>query len=58
MGSIMAKQEVRVVVKLECQECKNWNYSTTKNKRNDPDRITKKKFCPTCRKHQPHREER
>jgi large subunit ribosomal protein L33 len=54
----MAKQEVRVVVKLECQECKNWNYSTTKNKRNDPDRITKKKFCPTCRKHQPHREER
>lgn len=54
----MAKAEIRIVCKLECTECKRWNYSTTKNKRNDPDRLNKNKYCPTCRKHTPHREGR
>lgn len=54
----MAKQEARIVLNLECTECKNRNYATTKNKRNDPDRLTRNKFCPTCRKHTPHREAR
>ncbi len=54
----MAKAEVRIHVNLECTECKHWNYTTSKNKRNDPDRMNLKKFCPACRKHTPHREAR
>ena len=54
----MAKSggDVRVVISLACQECKRKNYSTTKNKRNDPDRLELNKFCPWCHKHTPHRE--
>jgi large subunit ribosomal protein L33 len=31
---------------------------TIKNKKNDPDRITLKKFCKHCRKHTDHKESR
>ncbi|MHB0913302.1 MAG: 50S ribosomal protein L33 [Armatimonadota bacterium] len=48
--------DVRIVVNLACTECKSRNYSTTKNKRNDPDRLEIKKYCRVCRKHTPHRE--
>ena len=41
---------------LQCPECKRRNYATTKNKRNDPDRLELRKFCPRCRKHVAHRE--
>jgi large subunit ribosomal protein L33 len=39
-------------------ECKNRNYITKKNRRNDPDRIELKKFCSHCRRHTAHRETR
>jgi len=39
-----------------CSECKRRNYTSVKNKRNDPDRLTLRKFCPACGKHTPHRE--
>ena len=48
--------DVRVVVTLACNECKSRNYATTKNKRNDPDRIELRKYCKVCRKHTVHRE--
>ena len=41
---------------LECTECKERNYLTTKNKRNNPDRLEKKKYCPRERKVTLHRE--
>ncbi|MFF4242653.1 50S ribosomal protein L33, partial [Actinomadura geliboluensis] len=28
------------------QECKHRNYITRKNRRNDPDRLELKKYCP------------
>ena len=43
---------------LECTECKNRNYITKKNRRNDPDRLELAKFCPTCKKHTEHKETR
>lgn len=49
---------MRVIVTLACTECKRRNYSTKKNKRNDPDRIEMKKYCPWCRSHTLHRETR
>jgi large subunit ribosomal protein L33 len=53
----MAKAaENRPVITLACTECKDRSYSTTKNKKNDPNRIELKKYCPRCRRHTLHRE--
>jgi len=49
---------MRVGITLECTQCKNRNYRTMKNRRNDPDRLELKKYCPTCRTHTSHRETR
>ena len=56
--SIVAATDVRPKITLACQECKHRNYITKKNRRNDPDRLTLKKFCPNCGKHTEHRETR
>ena len=47
---------MRVKITLACTECKRRNYNTTKNKKNDPDRLEMKKYCKFCRKHTLHRE--
>ena len=49
-------QKMRVKVTLACTECKQRNYNTIKNKKNDPDRIEMNKYCPFCRKHTLHKE--
>jgi large subunit ribosomal protein L33 len=56
--ALMAATDVRPKITLACQECKNRNYITRKNRRNDPDRIELKKYCPKDRKHTVHRETR
>ena len=43
-------------ITLQCQACKERNYTTVKNKKNDPDRLEIQKFCPRCRKHTAHKE--
>ncbi len=48
----------RHTITLECTICRDRNYTTEKNRRNDPGRIELKKFCPRCRAHQLHRETR
>jgi large subunit ribosomal protein L33 len=52
----MAKKAVRVVINLACTECKERNYTTEKNRRNDSARMELKKYCPRCRTHRLHRE--
>lgn len=52
------KGEARILMTLACQDCKRRNYTSEKNKRNDPDRMTIQKFCAWCRKHTEHRETR
>ena len=47
---------MRVKVVLACTECKQRNYNTKKNKKNDPDRLEMNKYCRFCRKHTLHRE--
>jgi large subunit ribosomal protein L33 len=49
---------MRDIITLACGDCKNRNYSSTKNKRLHPDRVEYKKFCPFCRKHTSHKETR
>lgn len=47
---------MRVGITLACTECKRRNYISTKNKKNDPDRIELKKYCSFCGRHTVHRE--
>ncbi|MCS7311133.1 MAG: 50S ribosomal protein L33 [Thermodesulfovibrionaceae bacterium] len=47
---------MREIVLLQCTECKNKNYSTTKNKKNTPDKLQLRKYCKHCRKHTLHKE--
>ena len=59
MDGEMAKKgggDVRMVINLACEECKRRNYTSYKNKRNDPDRLELRKYCRWCGKHTPHKE--
>ncbi|RJR27319.1 MAG: 50S ribosomal protein L33 [Candidatus Latescibacterota bacterium] len=49
---------MREMATLACSECKQRNYTTTKNKRKHPDRLEHKKYCRFCRKHTIHKETR
>ncbi len=53
----MAKGD-RVHITLACSECRERTYHSSKNKRNDSNRLELRKFCPRCRKHQLYRETR
>jgi large subunit ribosomal protein L33 len=46
----------RVIITLECITCRERNYTTTKNKRANAEKLELSKFCPRCRKHQNHKE--
>jgi large subunit ribosomal protein L33 len=49
-------ETMRVKVTLACTECKQRNYNTMKNKKNDPDRLEANKYCKFCKTHTLHRE--
>jgi large subunit ribosomal protein L33 len=51
-----SKKGIRPVITLACTECKERNYTSEKNRRNDPNRLELNKFCSRCRKHTLHRE--
>ena len=50
--------DVRPKITLACEQCKERNYITRKNRRNNPDRLAMKKHCPRCNAHTEHRETR
>lgn len=67
----MAKNKgARIIITLRCTNCKTTtkdqggkqrssrkiDYTTTKNRRNTPDRLELKKFCPNCNSHTLQRE--
>ncbi|MBI4379437.1 MAG: 50S ribosomal protein L33 [Nitrospinae bacterium] len=47
---------MRDIIQLACSECRNRNYSTTKNKKSTPDKLEFKKYCRFCRRHTMHKE--
>jgi len=62
-------KDVRIIVTLKCTECEDGAYNTSqkkgrnpityttiKNRRNTPQRLELKKFCPKCNRHTLHRE--
>lgn len=49
---------MRIGISLECTVCKERNYRSVKNRRNNPDRVELQKYCKRCRNHTLHRETR
>ncbi|MEV5406524.1 50S ribosomal protein L33 [Streptomyces albidoflavus] len=54
----MARTDTRPVIKLRSTAGTGCTYVTTKSRRNDPDRITLRKFDPVAGRHVEFREER
>lgn len=54
----MAGSDTRPVVKLRSTAGTGFTYVTRKSRRNDPDRLTLRKFDPVARRHVVFREER
>jgi len=50
----MAKKK-KQITKMQCQECKEVNYFTSKTKAVE-ERLELKKFCKNCKKHTVHKE--
>ncbi|MBN1374299.1 50S ribosomal protein L33 [Candidatus Dojkabacteria bacterium] len=49
-------QSARVIIGLQCEICKEINYTKTKNPKNTKAAIKLKKFCSRCKKHTMHKE--
>ena len=47
---------MRVIVTLNCKDCKRKNYTTTKNKKTSTSKLQLKKYCYACKKHTEHKE--
>ena len=43
-------------ISLACSECKRRNYTTTKNKKTNTEKLELTKYCRFCRKHTAHKE--
>jgi large subunit ribosomal protein L33 len=54
----VAATTLRPKITMACEECGHRNYTTQKSRRNDPDRLGMKKFCPNCGVHRTHKETR
>jgi large subunit ribosomal protein L33 len=54
----MARNDIRPTVKLRSTAGSGYTYVTTKNRRNDPDRLVLRKYDPVIRRHVDFREER
>ncbi len=47
---------MREIITLACSECRNRNYTTTKNKKTMSEKLELKKYCSACNKHTVHKE--
>ncbi|WP_326810993.1 50S ribosomal protein L33 [Streptomyces scopuliridis] len=54
----MARNELRPIIKLRSTAGTGYMYVTRKNRRNNPDRLTLRKYDPLVRRHTDFREER
>jgi large subunit ribosomal protein L33 len=50
------KTDARGVIHLACTTCQERTYTSSKNKKNDTQRLELKKYCPRCRVHTLHKE--
>ena len=57
-GLPVARNELRPIVKLRSSAGTGYTYVTRKNRRNNPGRLTLRKYDPVVRRHVEFREER
>jgi large subunit ribosomal protein L33 len=56
--NLMARNDIRPIVKMRSTAGTGYTYVTRKNRRNDPDRLVLRKFDPIARRHVEFREDR
>ena len=49
---------MREDITFKCTECGEENYNTSKNKKNNPEKMEIKKYCPRCNKMTVHKEKK
>ncbi|NCO36521.1 MAG: 50S ribosomal protein L33 [Armatimonadetes bacterium] len=49
---------MQTIITLACSECSSRNYTTTKNKQKNRDKLSLKKYCSKCGRHTVHSETR
>ncbi|MBN2332695.1 MAG: 50S ribosomal protein L33 [Deltaproteobacteria bacterium] len=47
---------MRDLIILTCGDCKRRNYTTTRNKKQNPEKLQVKKYCRFCQTHTLHKE--
>ncbi|AHF96673.1 MULTISPECIES: 50S ribosomal protein L33 [Desulfurella] len=47
---------MREIVYLACSQCKNKNYTSTRDKKKSKDKLELRKYCPHCNTHTIHKE--
>jgi large subunit ribosomal protein L33 len=47
---------MRELITLQCGECKRRNYTSSRNKKTQTERLEISKYCKFCRKHTLHKE--
>jgi large subunit ribosomal protein L33 len=47
---------MRELITLQCSECKRRNYTSSRNKKTQTERLELKKYCQFCRRHTLHKE--
>jgi len=52
------KTDARAHIELKCSECGRVLRPTEKNKKNTPDKLEIKKYCPECKKTQTFKEKK
>ena len=52
----LRKYSMQETISLACPECKRKNYTTTKNKKTNTEKLELAKYCRFCRKHTAHKE--
>ena len=55
-GAREKARTMRDIAILACTECKERNYTSSRNKKTMTERLEKVKFCPHCRKRTTHKE--
>jgi large subunit ribosomal protein L33 len=48
---------MRLEITLQCEDCKRYNYRTSR-RREENKKLELKKFCPVCRHHTSHKEKK
>jgi large subunit ribosomal protein L33 len=47
---------MRDLISFQCEQCRRRNYTSTKNKKRTTEKLSLRKFCPSCRTHTTHKE--